>query len=354
MELKFNQLNKRQEVVLNFIDCQEKSSVAELFLNLKNKKIKVSRVTIIRDLNQLLKFNFIEKGGQGRNVTYRLSEQYNLLKPIRVDEYFKTSPDKRQGQTKFNFKLFKKLKDIFSGDEREYLKNLLIEHRTNVKKLPADILKLEFERITIELSWKSSLIEGNTYTLLETESLIKQCKRAFGHKKEEAVMILNHKYTLDYIRKNSTKFKKISIQKLEDIHALLVKDLGISQGLRKSPVGITGTIYRPLDNIYQIREAIEEMCQLINQEKDVFSKALVLMLAVAYIQPFVDGNKRTSRLIANAILMAHDVCPLSYRSVDEEEYKKAIILFYEQNNLNYFKKLFLDQFEFAVKNYFRA
>ncbi|MBU4057052.1 Fic family protein, partial [Patescibacteria group bacterium] len=82
-------------------------------------------------------------------------------------------------------------------------------------------------------------------------------------------------------------------------------------------------------------------------------KAVIAMILIAYIQPFEDGNKRTSRLTGNAILMAHDICPLSYRNMDEVEYKKAVILFYEQNNIGYFKKLFIEQFEFAVKNYFR-
>ncbi len=73
---------------------------------------------------------------------------------------------------------------------------------------------------------------------------------------------------------------------------------------------------------------------------------------VTDIQPFVDGNKRTSRLSGNAILQSFDSCPLSYRSMDEVEYKKAILLFYEQNNISYFKELFLKQFEFAMENYF--
>jgi Fic family protein len=73
---------------------------------------------------------------------------------------------------------------------------------------------------------------------------------------------------------------------------------------------------------------------------------------IAYIQPFEDGNKRTSRILGNAILLAHDYCPLSYRSVDEVEYKKAVILFYEQNNAFYFKELFLEQFKQAVNKYF--
>lgn len=204
------------------------------------------------------------------------------------------------------------------------------------------------------MSWKSSVIEGNTYTLLEAEALIKQGKEAGEKKKEEAVMILNHKETLDYIIKNVSIFQKISIAKLEDIHCILTKDLEISKGLRKSPVGITGTIYRPLDNIFQIKEALEKACQTVNQEKNIFSKTIILMLLIAYIQPFTDGNKRTSRLAANAILMSHNACPLSYRSIDEKEYKKAVVFFYEQNNLNYFKQLFIEQFKFSVRNYFRT
>ena len=70
--------------------------------------------------------------------------------------------------------------------------------------------------------------------------------------------------------------------------------------------------------------------------------------------PFEDGNKRTARLIGNALLVEHDYCPLSYRSIDEAEYKKAMILFYEQHSARYFKELFIQQFTFAVKNYFVA
>ena len=76
------------------------------------------------------------------------------------------------------------------------------------------------------------------------------------------------------------------------------------------------------------------------------------MFLIAYTQPFTAGKKGPSRIIGNAILQAFDCCPLSYRSMDEVEYKKAVLLFYEQNNIAYFKELFLNQFEFAVDNYF--
>ena len=352
MKLNFNQLNKRQEAILVLVNRQGSISVSVLVLFLGKKPFRSSRITIIRDLNQLRKLNFIKRIGKGRGVKYQLSQQYNLLKPFDISNYFKVGPDQRKAERRYNDKTIDILKDIFTVDEKKHLDQLVLEYQKNVKKLSPDNLKREFERLVIELSWKSSSIEGNTYTLLETEFLIKQNKSAKGHKKKEAIMILNHKKAMDYISKNLSIFKKITVAKLEDIHFLLTNGLKIKRGLRGSPVGITGTAYRPLGNFFQIREALEKTCEVINKEKNVFTKAVILMLMIAYIQPFDDGNKRTGRISANAILMAHNVSPLSYRNVSEEEYKKAVILFYEQNNISYFKQLFIEQFEFAVKNYF--
>jgi Fic family protein len=77
------------------------------------------------------------------------------------------------------------------------------------------------------------------------------------------------------------------------------------------------------------------------------------VLFISYIQPFEDGNKRTGRITGNGILIENGYCPLSYRSVKPVDYKKAMILFYEQNNLAAYKKLFIEQFAFAVNKYFR-
>lgn len=253
---------------------------------------------------------------------------------------------------KFNFNIFKELKEIFSKQELKELNELNKKYQKRIKKLSPTILKKEFERLTIELSWKSSQIEGNTYSLIDTEILIKENEEAKGHKKEEAIMILNHKKALDYILVNRNDFKKINLRKLENVHDILIDNLNILKGIRKRIVGIIGTKYRPLDNKFQIKEAIEKMLKLVNSFKNSFSKALVLILLISYIQPFEDGNKRTSRLISNAVFLANNICPLSYRSINKADYKKATILFYEQNNIRFFKELFVDQFKFAVENYF--
>jgi len=347
-------LNKRQDFIINLLQDRGYLGISEIVGVIQKQFGEIAKVTVNRDLNALLRLGLIERGGSGRAITYAISGRYSLLQKIDVDHYFKKEADKREAQLRFNLALFPLVHDPLYEDELFHLHKLNKVYQDNIEQLADRSIAREFERLTIELSWKSSQIEGNTYNLLETEALIKEHKEASGHKKEEAIMILNHKTTLDYIVKNKQAFRTISVRDIEHVHRLLTKNLGISPNVRKMPVGIVGTAYRPLDNEFQIREALEQACIEVNNETDPFGKALLLSLLIAYIQPFEDGNKRTSRLMSNAVLLAYDLCPLSYRSVDEIEYKKAVILFYERNNLSYFKKLFIEQFEFAVNNYFRA
>ncbi len=350
---KSNKPEERQNALLAFIKANGSSSIGQVFEYARKNFGKITRLTVFRDLDKLREFNLIERQGESRRTAiYRMSPQYSVFKKIDVKKYFTTEPDQRKIREKFNFDIFSQLKNIFTDSENEKLTELDEIYRKKIENIAPDALRKEIERLTIDFSWKSSKIEGNTYSLLETEELIKNQQEASGRTKEEAVMIINHKKTLDYIGSNKEKFETIFIAQIEDIHSLLVDGLNVTKNLRKTLVGITGTKYRPPDNEFQIREALEKTCVLINGTKNIFEKAVILMLLIAYIQPFVDGNKRTSRLSGNAILQSFGSCPLSYRSMDEMEYKKAVLLFFEQNNVSYFKELFLKQFEFAVNNYF--
>lgn len=348
-------LNKRQQKIVNFIKNNKSTTNKEIKEYISSVGDQVSRYTILRDLDILIEKNLIISDGRGRGVKYQETPKI-LIKAFDINKYFKIEPDKREAKKELDFNIFNDLKkiDIFTKKELDKLKNLTIKFQKNYKELSKAIIKREFERLTIELSWKSSQIEGNTYDILETEFLIKEKQEAKGHTKYEATMILNHKKAIDYINENKNEFNKISISNIELVHNLLSEDLGIKKGFREKPVGIGGTIYRPLRSSGQIRQALESLCDLVNKKNDYYSKALLVNILIAYIQPFNDGNKRTSRLMGNAILMANNSCPLSFRSVDVLDYKKAVLLFYEQNNLSYFKELFIEQFEFAVNNYFQA
>ena len=316
---------------------------------------KGSDTTLKRVIAAGIKAGDIVAEGKARATRYRLSPQAQLLMPLNLDTYFSLEVDKRQVQRSYNFELINGLLTetrLFSDKEQAHLDALQDEFRQHVNELTDNEYRKEMERLGIDLSWKSSQIEGNTYTLLETERLLRESKTAEGKTKEEAVMLLNHKDALSFILDNPDYLQELTVSHIEDIHQLLTKDLSIDKGLRRHRVGITGTNYHPLDNEFQIREAMRDACKLINSKYNIFEKALLTLLLLSYIQPFLDGNKRTARITSNAILIANDYCPLSFRSIDSIDYKKAMLIFYEQNNLYAFKQIFIEQFEFAVKEYF--
>lgn len=316
---------------------------------------KGSDATLKRMIAAGIKAGDIVAEGKARATRYRLSPQAQLLMPLNLDTYFALEVDERQVQSSYNFELINGLlaeTRLFSDKEQSHLDALQEEFRQHVSELTDNEYRKEMERLGIDLSWKSSQIEGNTYTLLETERLLRESKTAEGKTREEAVMLLNHKDALSFVLDNPDYLKELTVSHIEDIHQLLTKDLSIDKGLRRHRVGITGTNYHPLDNEFQIREAMREACELINSKSNIFEKALLTLVLLSYIQPFSDGNKRTARITSNAILIANDYCPLSFRSVDSIDYKKAMLIFYEQNSLYAFKQIFMEQFEFAVKEYF--
>lgn len=345
-------MNKRQQQIIEF---------AKINHSFKNKDLvaffddKYSRETITRDLTFLCEQNFLQKSGAGAFVIYSLSEAYRILEEVNVKEYFETPYLKREVKESFNFEILTILEnDIFTVEEKEKLEKLQREFIENFSKYDSQtLINKEFERIMIEFSWKSSAIEGNTYSLLGTEALIKNNVVGKGKTKEETQMILNHKDAFNEAIQNKDKFRKLNYSDIEYIHCVLTKKLGISKNIRNGAVGITGTKYKPLDNSHQIREVAQAMVSLINKKESVFEKAFLVSIIIAYIQIFEDGNKRTARMVSNAILLANNSIPLSYRIVDVEEYKKAVILFYEINNITYFKQMFIDQFKDAVNNYFK-
>ena len=342
----------RQNFVLNLINQSEGLSRQKIQAEV-GKFYAVSKPTLIRDLNLLSKRRLITTTGWARKTEYHPFFRNPLLRPFDLDRYFQEEPDKRlAARRRFDFNVFNHLRGLLTPQDLTFLEKTGRDFEKQTRQLPPDILRRELERFVIELSWKSSKIEGNTYTLLETEALLKEHKTAAGKSRDETQMILNHKTAFEELSKNRKDFRKVSVPAINQLHNLLVKGLGISVGLRKRAVGITGTVYVPLDNEFQIREAFEKTVQAINESVNPFEKALIAHVMVPYVQPYADGNKRTGRMLTNAILLAHNLYPLSYRSVDEEEFKKSLILFYEQESLFHVKRLFIEQIKFANENYF--
>ncbi len=335
--------------ILHYNPMSSRADIASMLSNAPSDS------TLKRIIAEAVKKGYIIVEGRGPSTRYVLSSQAHVTMPLNLDTYFSKDVDERIVQESFNFALIKNiLPNVSIFDKKELVRlneaqNLFKSHLTGISDVE---YKKEMERLGVDLSWKSSQIEGNTYSLLETERLLKEKQTAQGKTKDEAIMLLNHKDALDFIIENPDYLQELTVHRIEDIHSILTKELGVGRNIRNRRVGITGTNYHPLDNEFQIREALEDTCHLINGKDDVFEKAILALVLLSYIQAFTDGNKRTARIISNAILIANGYCPISFRTVDSIDYKKAMLIFYEQNNIAAFKQIFIDQFEFAVNTYF--
>jgi Fic family protein len=340
------------QLVLEYLMQNTLVSSKEIHIGIGEK---AGYATVKRTLQALISEGLICTLGNGKGTKYQLSPAYFVLVPIHTSEYFLQEIDERRIRSDFNLNLIDQVLPttiLFTEKEIEQLNGLQAIFKNNTSDLSVEEFNREFERLAIDLSWKSSQIEGNTYSLLETEQLLREKQTASGKTKDEATMLLNHKDALDFILSNKDYMNPLTISRIEDLHSILIKELQVGRNIRKRRVGISGTNYKPIDNEFQIREALQSMCNLVNDKSNVFEKALLVLVLISYIQPFEDGNKRTARIISNAILMNEGYCPISFRTVDSIEYKKAMIVFYEQNNITPFKGIFIDQFEFAVKTYF--
>ena len=327
-----------KNIVLAYIKEHPGASSKQIADALANE---ASLATIKRAINELVSSFYINVEGKARATKYFISP---LFAPINLDEYYSKEIDEREVQTGYNFDLIPNVLNrvsLFTEQEMKMLSALQAQFTKNFASLSDEQKHKEMERLGIDLSWKSSQIEGNTYSLLETERLLKEKQTAAGKTKEEAIMLLNHKEALDFIVANPDYLEHLTISRIEDIHSLLIKDLGVDRNIRTRRVGITGTNYRPIDNEFQIREALQQTCDLVNSRKNVFEKALYVLVLLSYIQAFNDGNKRIARITSNAILIANNYCPISFRTVDSIDYKKAMLLFYEQDNISAFKQIFM-------------
>jgi len=341
---------KYQSKIIELIHKSKALSASELY-NL----IDLGESTVRKYLKELVEENKLQVIGSGRSTKYTIAPSFELLAPMNLDDYYQNEMDDRNAKSSYDFDLVANVlqkASLFTDKEQQKLNKIQDRYLKSIQLVENGIYKKRLEVLAIDLIWKSSEIEGNTYSLLETEALIKQQELAKGKSKEDAIMLLNHKKALDFITDDLDYLKPLTVNKVIDIHTLLIGGLGVSNNIRKRAVAITGTNYRPLSIETQIREELERIVGLVNRKENVFEKGLLLLCLLSYLQAFEDGNKRTARIMSNAVLMSYNYCPLSFRTVSAVDYKKAMLLFYEQNNISAMKEIFINQYEFAVKQYF--
>jgi hypothetical protein len=242
--------------------------------------------------------------------------------------------------------------NIFTAEEMDRLQRMTEVFRERKSAYDGARLKREEERVSLDLVWKSAELEGNTYTILETDNLLELQKTANDRLFAEARMILNHKKALSNLRQKGDALFPLKVDHIVDAHCDLTHDLGIKPLIRCGRVGIGGTSYVPPKTKDRILYGLELFLDAINNQSNFFSKSLLAILLISYLQPFEDGNKRTARMIGSAILLNGDNFPITFMNVPRMRYINALLLFYERNNIGAFKELMLHQAEHTLNNYF--
>jgi len=318
------------------------------------------RNTISGDFKKLIRSSILTRTGEKKGTRYQLIETTIFLpehiEPIfiegdrqNLERYFKKRERKKVFFNRTSNRAlhadfsFAKDVSILLND----LKNRVEEKRN---KLSDNERKRKKERLIIDLSWSSSNIEGNTYSLIETEALIKHNETATGRSFAEAQMILNHKTAIEYIRAGK-EYKNLSKKAVLELHQLLINNLHVKTGFREHLVAISNSSFVPCDNQFQIITFFEQILQKINTLESTLEKMVAANLLIAYLQPFSDGNKRTSRMLGNAILISNDIPPISFVHTPKEKYIKAVLYFFEKQNPDYFKYLILHELNHSFREY---
>lgn len=204
------------------------------------------------------------------------------------------------------------------------------------------------QRLLIDLAYNSSRLEGNTYSKLDTQTLIEQGLSAEGKVHEETVMIMNHKEAIEFLIENAEDIT-LNPFTIRNIHHLLSQDLIANPNgcgkEREIEVSIGRSAYTPLSNFHQIKECFVLLLLKAAQIRDPFEQSFFLLVHLSYLQAFEDVNKRTARLACNIPFIKQNLCPLSFIDVTQEDYFKALLYFYESNEL----RPFLELFEWAYK-----
>jgi len=291
----------------------------------------VTTRTIQRSLERLEEMGLVLKTGPSNNPTYGVN--YAVLLNQAISQKILIDPA-RPG-TGFNFGLLEFLKKTSEEDLSSIIS--LIDYADQDS---CELSLRDIEYLTIEISWKSSELEGNTYTLLDTELLLKQGVKAKNKTDFETQMILNHKAAVEFMVSNSELFSgNIDYKTVENLHGLIADNLGIQKGVRKRVVKIGASNYAPMTSPHKIQETMQEILDIINSYKNPFSKALLALSLVPYLQGFEDGNKRTGRMLANAILISSIGRSFSLKNVGAEELALAYLAFYEFNSIDGLNKI---------------
>lgn len=318
----------------------------------------LSRGTLRNRINRLIDEGIVERRGERRGTRYfpasvRPVEEVGDVDPAIVGHF--RIPVEQRPASRYDRTLVEQYVPnesfLLSLEERRVLQELAGPGST---ELPAGTyLRRVYDRVLIEFSWASSRLEGNTYSLLETERLLAEEVAPSEVDPTETQMILNHKRAIELLVEQAEEvgFNRYTICNL---HALLTENLMPSaqaEGMiRSRPVGIGGSTYQPPSGDPEVAVLLDLLLEKATEIRDPFEASFFALAHIPYLQPFEDGNKRTSRLAANIPFVRANLPPLSFIGIGRE-YTQALLALYELRRFEPLRTVFVAAYRESARRY---
>jgi len=351
-------------------------AIAELEQACKTEDLDFDRRTLQRRLRELVKANRVLRQGEGRASRYLLvpitGDVRVVLEPLTLiahgESYVPLSLQGTQVRDLVRRPITdrkpigynRKFLDGYEPNRSAYLPDSVRSHlhasgRSPAREHPAGTYARDIlNRLMIDLSWSSSRLEGNTYSRLDTQNLIEFGHAADGKDQREAQMILNHKAAIEMLVGHADEIG-FNAFTFFNLHALLSENLltdsDASGRLRTTVVEIGGSVFYPLAVPQQIDDCFRLILDKANAIRDPFEQAFFVMAHIPYLQPFLDVNKRVSRLGANIPLIKHNLSPLSFVDVPEQAYVDGTLGVYEFNRIELLRDVFVWAYERSCQRY---
>ncbi len=335
-----------EQAILDYVAAYPGTSREEIGRNVAPE---ANKTTIWRHLKALVDQQKLQVSGKAR------ATRYTLAGSAVVRAYLKTPYNQRK-PARYN----KGLLDAYIPNKCFYLSQAVRDRlhaagQPALSAMPAGTYARRIlEKLLVDLSWASSRMEGNTYSILDTERLIRFGEEAAGHDRKEAVMILNHKEAIQYVVENINDVS-ISRRDLCNIHALLSTGLLVNPAmagrLRMLPVEIAHSSYKPLDDKFEIDEEFEVLVQKAAAIAEPFEQSFFMLAHIPYLQAFDDVNKRTARIASNIPLLKADLAPMSFVAMHDRDYIDGLLGVYEVNNLSLLQEAYVEAYRASAENY---
>ena len=335
----------------------------------KQSNLGLDRRTLLRRLETLAGAGEIILSGKGRATRYGSSQAGIYSAPVQPDLFVPVSkaggevlrlvsrPLSQRKPVSYN----RRFLDSYKPNISAYL-SLAEEKRLREISKTADAANAPagthaqriLGRLLIDLSWNSSRLEGNTYSLLDTQRLIEAGEAAEGKATTDTQMILNHKAAIEFLVQSANEigFDRYTVLNL---HALLAENLlpdpAAAGRLRTIPVTIGQSVYHPPEIPQLLQECFDQILAVAAAIENPFEQAFFAMVHLPYLQPFEDVNKRVSRLAANIPFIQKNLSPLSFADVPDETYTRGMLAIYELNRIELLKDVFLWAYERSATRY---